>query len=167
MVIMNKSYLKTKQTKNSFGLFTEAVIPARTPIIELTGTIWNDDTLPEHQDQELILQIGPGVYLGPSGGLDDYINHSCEPNCYINVVGKRAILYSLYLIESNSELTFDYSLSSTDTYDTWTFNCDCGSFKCRKKISGYQYLSDELKEEYVKKGIVPLFINDPRFMRKE
>lgn len=164
---MNESSLKTKPIKNGFGLFTEASIPPRTPIIELTGTIWNDDTLPEHQDQELILQIGPGVYLGPSGGLDDYINHSCDPNCYVNIVGKRAILYSLYLIEPNSELTFDYSLSHTDTYDTWTLNCDCGSFKCRKKISGFQYLDQELKDYYVNKGIVPLFINDPRFMKNQ
>lgn len=158
--------LVVKSTKNGSGLFTEIKIPKDSPIYEFTGTIWTSETLPKHQDQEMILQIGPDLYMGPSGGLDDNVNHSCSPNCYIHIVGKRAILYSLYEIAAGSELTFDYSLSSTDTLDTWKLDCKCNSFRCRKVVSGFQYLSQELKDEYKKKGVIPMFINDPRFMGK-
>ena len=84
----------------------------------------------------------------------------------LHIVGKRAFLYSLYVIKANSELTFDYSTSSTDTYDTWKMNCKCCYIKCRKVISGFDYLSDEIKEKYKEKNMIPLFINDPRFSRR-
>lgn len=163
---MYNKHLQVKKSKIENGLFTDIQIPANSPIIEFFGTIWTNETLPAHQDQDMILQIGPELYMGPSGGIDDVVNHSCNPNCYIHIVGKRVILYSLYVIPAGSELTFDYSVSSTDTLDSWKMSCQCGYFKCRKVISGYQYLSEDLKKEYTKKGIVPLFISDPRFMRK-
>jgi hypothetical protein len=79
------------------------------------------------------------------------------------VVGNRAILYSLYQIRAGMELTIDYSVTSTDTLDTWQMNCKCGSGKCRKIISGFQYLPTEVVEDYKKKNILPLFLIDKRF----
>ena len=114
-----------------------------------------------------ILQIGDDLFLSPSGEIDDKFNHSCHPNCTLHIVGNRAFLYSLHLIKKDTEITFDYSTSSTDTYETWKMNCNCGYIKCRKVISGYQYLSDAIKEEYKRKGMVPLFISDPRFSSKK
>ena len=80
-------------------------------------------------------------------------------------MGNRAILYSLYVIPAGAELTFDYSTTSTDTLETWKMTCACGSHKCRKAISGYQYLDPTLQEEYKKKGMIPLFITTPMFQK--
>jgi hypothetical protein len=67
------------------------------------------------------------------------------------------------MIPSNTEITFDYSTCSTDSLDTWKMNCNCGSYHCRKTISGYQYLSNKLQQEYKDKGILPIFITKPGF----
>ncbi len=161
---MYKNHLKTKMSKTGLGVFTNTYIPADVPILEFTGKLFREADLPV--DQNMVVQIGPDLFMGPSGDLDDIINHSCSPNCYLHILGKRAILYSLYVITPGTELTYDYSVSSTDTQDTWNMNCQCNSFKCRKVISGFQTLAPEIQELYLKRGIVPLYISDQRFSRK-
>jgi hypothetical protein len=111
--------------------------------------------------------VGPNTFIGPSGkNVPEYLNHSCDPNSYVHVVGNRAILYSLYVIPADAEITFDYSLTSTDTHDIWKMECHCGSYKCRKLISGFRYLEPSLQEEYKKKQLVPLYIMEPTMIQK-
>ncbi len=159
---MYNQYLKVLPTKNGDGVFTTVDIPAKTPILECTGDFFSNTNLPNHP---AVLQIADDLFLGPSGTADDKINHSCNPNCYLYIVGKRAILFSLYLIRANTELTFDYSTSSTDTLDQWKMDCNCGSYNCRKVISGFQYLDPKLQEEYKQKGMVPLFLTHNIFIK--
>jgi len=157
------NYLQIKETKDKRkGIFTSINIDANSPILEFNGEIHNQETMP-NPDHPAWLQITNSFFIGPSGGKDDYINHSCNPNCYVSAVGKRAILYSMYYIMAGSELTFDYSTTSTDTLNTWQMDCYCKSYNCRKKISGYQYLDDKTKKNYLDKGAVPLFITNPIF----
>lgn len=157
-----KKFLKIKPTKTGKGVFSDIEIPANVPIMEITGDIHTIETMPNPENSAW-LQISPQYFIGPSGGADDQVRHSCDPNCYVYAIGKRAILYSLYKIRAGAELTFDYSTTSTDTLDTWQMNCKCGSGKCRKIISGFQYLSKELVEEYKRKGVLPFFLIDKRF----
>lgn len=163
--MMYNQYLKVKPSKkNKFGVFTSVEIPAKSPICEFRGDLFKSDNL--NHDLSEVLQIGVDSYLGPSGEMDDYINHSCNPNCSLFIIGKRAFLYSLYVIPANSEITFDYSTSSTDDKDNWIMQCNCGSHNCRKSISGYQYLPDNLKQQYKADGMIPLFLSDSRFSKK-
>lgn len=163
---MYNKYLKIKQMADAasndvqYGVVCSIDIPAKSPVIEMTGDVVTDIS---NYNPHFCLQISSAYFIGPSGGIDDQINHSCDPNCYLHIVGKRAILYSLYDIKANTQLTFDYSLSSTDSPDEWSMYCKCGSFNCRKVISGFQYLSDELKEHYKKLGIVPMFLAEKAF----
>lgn len=159
---MYNQYLKIKTTNTGKGVFTQVDIPPGVPIIEVTGDVHTEQSMPNPQNSAW-LQVTNKFFIGPSGAVDDQIRHSCDPNCYIHAVGKRAILYSIYLIKAGSEITFDYSTTSTDTLDKWKLDCKCLSYKCRKVISGFQYLSEEVKEEYRKKGILPLFLTDKRF----
>ena len=163
---MYKQFLKTQPSASGGkGTFTSVKIPAGQPIMEIIGPVVLDREI-VLKDYSMYLQVGPNTFIGSSGDVDDFFNHSCDPNCYVHVVGNRAILYSLYVIPAGAELTFDYSTTSTDTYDTWKMDCKCGSFKCRKVISGYQYLSDEIKANYVKRNMVPLFIQQPTLIHK-
>jgi hypothetical protein len=162
--LMFSQYLKVAKSKIGDGVFTSIEIPANQPIAEATGQIYVQQDLPDPTDPYL-LQVGPNVFLDISGPLR-FINHSCDPNCRFMVVSNRAILYSLYVIPANTELTFDYSTTSTDTYETWKMDCVCGSNKCRKVISGYQYLDPSLIEEYKKKGMLALFITFPVFHKR-
>lgn len=36
--------------------------------------------LPNPYFEDYYVQVGKDIYLGPSGGAGDFINHSCEPN---------------------------------------------------------------------------------------
>ena len=162
---MYKQYLETRDCKYGKGTFTTAVIPADTPILEMTGPVLLDREI-NPIELPLHLQVGPNTYLGPSGEVDDYINHSCDPNCKMHVVGNRAILYSLYVIPKGAELTFDYSTTSTNTTDEWVMDCRCGTNKCRKVISGHHYLDPDLKKSYENKGMLPLYILEPNMISK-
>ena len=162
---MLKQHLKIKPTKIGNGLFTDVKIPANFPIIEVGGTVCNWESI-QDKENPYIMEIGNNLFITSSGDLDDYVNHSCNPNCVMHIIGKRAILYSLYIIPADSELTFDYSLTSTDSLDSWKMDCLCGNFNCRKVISGFHLLPDDLKKNYMDNDLVPQFIRNPIFMKK-
>lgn len=163
---MLDNYLKSVNIGKRKGVITTVKISKRTPICEFLGKIYTDKEISSLRKPDDVLQVGPNIYLGESGGLTDDIRHSCSPNCMIHVSGSRAILYSLYLIQPGTELTYDYSATSTDTLETWNMVCNCGSFLCRKNISGFYNLPEELQEKYKKEGIAAIFITSPIFARK-
>lgn len=148
--------LKIVDTKIGKGVITLVKVLPKTVIFEFKGDKFTRDTLVH--DNAQILQVGKDKFLGPSGDFDDYINHSCNPNCGLVIVANRAFLVALHTITANSEITFDYSTSSNDTLDQWKMNCKCGHFKCRKVISGYQYLDDSIKKYYENLGVVPVYL---------
>jgi hypothetical protein len=156
------TYLKVLTKNNKVGVYTTVDIPAKTPIIEFSGNYFTKEELKHPHDK--ILQIGENMYLGPSGSIDDKIAHSCNPNCRVSIVGYRAILYSLYVIRNGSEVTFDYSTTSTDS--DWEMDCKCGSQNCRKVISSFSSLKPELQKEYTDKKIAAAFLINPTFIRK-
>lgn len=152
--------LKIKETKDKGrGLFSEVPLAAGDIIFEFGGDILTAAQVKERKiDFNNTLQIGLDKYLGLSGDLDDYINHSCNPNCGVRIVGSRALLLTLWEVKPGMELTFDYSTTSSDTKENWTLNCLCGSANCRKEISGYQYLDASLKDFYESRNVVPDYL---------
>jgi len=165
---MFDKYLEKTTINKRKGVITKVKIPKRVPICEIRGTIYTEDQVDDlHIDKAVkCLQIGHNLYIGPSGSLTDSIRHCCSPNCVLHISGARAILYSLYVIQPGTELTYDYSSSSTDTYETWNMKCTCGSYTCRKIISGFYTLPSNLQEEYKKNEIAALFIRVPIFTPK-
>lgn len=155
-----KSILELKPTNNGMGVFAKAPIPAGTVIFEFTGTVLTRSQFPTNlkPEDDHYLQVGKDSYLGPSGDLDDFINHSCSPNCGVRVVGNRALLFTLYDIRLGSELTFDYSTTSTETQENWSLTCNCGSYSCRKIVSGFQYLTPEQQAQYKFLDAVPEYV---------
>jgi len=135
------------------GVFTTVDVKAGQTILEFGGTKLNaqqiqlENVAPDHY-----LQIGADLYLTLSGSIDDLINHSCSPNSAVNVRAERAFLVAIFDIAADSELTFDYSLTSTERPDQWTMKCKCGSYSCRKQISGYTSLSETVKQYYKQIG---------------
>ena len=162
---MYKEHLKLLPCPAGLGVFTTVAIPAKTPIIEVKGPVGTEKEMP-NPNHPALLQVGPDIFIGPSGDVDDYINHSCNPNCFMYVAGSRAILFSLYVVPAGAELTFDYSTTATDTLDKWKIDCVCGDFNCRKVISGFQYLDDEIKQKMKNQGVLPLYILEPQMFPK-
>ena len=162
---MYKQYLEVQSHKGGTGVFTSVNIPADMPIMEMSGSIVLDRDIPAKANIEDYWQIGPNTYLAPSGEVGDFIGHHCNPNCKLHVVGNRAILYSLYVIPANSEITVDYSTTSTDTFNTWEMKCKCNSYQCRKVISGFNTLDPATKAKYIEKNMVPLYILEPNLIK--
>ena len=160
---MYKEYLKIKPNNVGKGVYTTVQIPANVPVLEFRGPLLAPEAVTEPDKS---LQVGPFHYLGPSGDVDDYVNHSCRPNCYVHATGKRAVLYSLYLIQPGSELTYDYSTTSTDTSDTWQMNCKCGEQNCRQVISGHQTIDWDTWQSHKDKGILPSYITNPELFKR-
>src|SRR5271156_4346544 len=100
---MYKQYVKIQESKTGKGLFSSVRIPADAIILEITGPVLADRDIDKKADMETYLQVGPNTFIGPSGDIDDFINHHCDPNCKLHVVGNRAFLYSLYVIPAGAE----------------------------------------------------------------
>lgn len=154
-----RSILELKDTPNGKGVFAKTAIAPGTVIFECKGDVLSRDQLPTlTPENDHYLQIGKDTFLGPSGDLDDFFNHHCNPNCGIRIVGHRALVLTLYEVKPGTELTFDYATTSTDTPDIWKLDCKCGDHNCRKTISGFKLLSEPQQQYYIRFGIVPDYL---------
>ena len=154
---MNESFSKNLEIKNA-GLFSKVFFPAKTIILEFGGIIYSKSDAKMPTDATDYLQIGEDIYLGLSGDIDDSINHSCAPNCGLRILGKRALLTTLWEINPGTQITFDWSSSSNETKEEWQMKCNCKVFNCRGIISGYQYLDAKTKEFYESRKVVPDYL---------
>jgi hypothetical protein len=136
-------------------VLSKVLLPANSIILEFKGDILLKQNILNFND---VLQISLTQFLSLSGEMDDLVRHNCNPTCGLRIIGTRALLVSLYDIKPGMEITFDYSTSSNLTKEEWEMECFCQSEMCRQKISGFQYLSDDLKKSYISKKIVPLYL---------
>ena len=70
--------------------------------------------------------------------IDNYLCHSCEPNCEFLIGGDLACgLIALRDIEAGESINFDYDTTEDDlTGDRGGFECHCGAPSCRRWILG-------------------------------
>lgn len=102
------------------------------------------------------LQIGPDLYIGESGGVDDLFNHSCDPNAGVKISGTSAELRAIRDIVPGEEIAFDYS-TTLDEGD-FTMPCRCGSPACRHLIGDGRDLPQSVWERYMKLGILSDYV---------
>jgi len=65
------------------------------------------------------------------GNGTQYINHSCDPNCFTRVMHGHLIFFALRDIEPGEEITADYISS----YHSDQTKCSCQSPSCRGTIN--------------------------------
>jgi hypothetical protein len=91
--------------------------------------------------------IGEGLYLGSAPGseesLDELMNHSCDPNVWLQ---DEVTLIALRDIALGEELTLDYALFETDL--GWRMECNCGSANCRRVLTGSDWKLEYLQVRY-------------------
>ena len=107
-------------------------ITAGEALLQFSGNIlaWDDIEYDSYEDRHCLC-IAPGIYLGPSGGLDDYINHSCDPNCEVT---SDLQLVALRDIVPDEEITYDYIAAEHGLDSDYEMVCTCGALNCRAKI---------------------------------
>ena len=149
--------ITTQETKHGKGVFALRPFSKGEVILQAKGPILDDDDFEDGSYEDChCLQIGERTYIGSSGEIDDFVNHSCDPNAGYRVVGQQADLIAIRDIQVGEEITFDYSTSMHN--DANEMDCQCGTSQCRKRIRDFQYLPKELKARYIDLGIVPDFI---------
>jgi hypothetical protein len=149
--------LETRKGTHGRGVFTDAPIAAGQTILAFHGPLLHKA---ETTWKTLALQIGPDLYIGPSGGLDDLVNHSCVPNAWVWIDGSSAELRALRSIEKNEEVLFDYSATLDE--DDFTMECLCGNRSCRGTIRDAKYLPEAVWQEYIRLGILPQYVRRRR-----
>lgn len=83
---------------------------------------------------------------GSVGGNESkYINHSCDPNCEVDIVGDHIWIIAYKDIKEGEELTYDYSFGHDDDI----VECRCGSPDCRGYINEFE--NEEQKETALRK----------------
>ena len=160
--------LVTRACNGGKGIFTRRKIPANTRILEFTG----DRVIREIVDQALadggpdsFLQIDENFFIGSSGHVDDYVNHSCDPNCGLEFAGGRIYLKSIKPIKRGQELTFDYATSQKSF--PFRFLCRCGSVECRGEIGDYNEIPVSRKVHYQSMGVVAPYLLQQVVIRKK
>lgn len=153
---MNQAILG--KSKNGVGVFANKVFKKGENLFEFKGNIFSYAQLPFPYEKvkDHYVQIDKNSYMGPSGWIDDFVNHSCNPNAGLKIENRKATLVSIKNIKTGQEITWDYSTTMDE--DDWEIDCTCGSKNCRKRITDFKYLPKEVRRKYVRIGVVPQYI---------
>lgn len=80
-------------------------------------------------DDDLVIDLPDG------SEYEAFINHSCDPNVYID---GQVVFRALRDIKAGEFITVDYGTFMLTKKDYIT-ECNCGSKNCRKKVTGEDY----------------------------
>lgn len=164
---MKKSYIyKKKSSIHGSGIFAKALIPKGTRIIEYIGekitkaeSNRRGPRLVEYAKSHKELGAVYLFELNKKYDIDGhvsyntakYINHSCDPNCEVEIIRGHIWIIALRDIQRDEELFYNYGYDDVSEYEDHP--CYCGTKRC----VGY-ILSEEcwpmLKRVLVKKKAV-------------
>lgn len=121
------------------------------------GTIYTEDDLKNGRVPAPISYsyVEEGIIMAaPLDGRDYYINHSCDPNLWmednVTVIARRDIA-------PGEEVVGDYAVWEAEPEYVLP-DCRCGSPLCRETITGNDWMLPELQERY--RGHFLPFINE-------
>ncbi len=127
-------------------------------IIRFTGALLPADRLPTvlRGPDDHYVQVGEDRYMGPSGRVDDLINHSCTPNAGLRFTDGGVFLIATRDIAPGEEITWDYS--TTLTQSNWHMICQCRSPECRRVIGNFDTLPPQRQQWYRARNLVPAYL---------
>lgn len=117
------------------GCFTTVPVRKRHKIAEYAGErITQAEAMRRIQGKKIIRICGINYRWAIDGEVGgngtQYINHSCQPNCYTRTLYGHLLFFALRDIAPGEEITADYG----DSYHEQTIRCGCGAANCRGKI---------------------------------
>lgn len=155
---INKFVVKlSQQVEGEFGTYTENPYSPGEVIMILKGAVVRERS-------KYTLQCGINDHMVPltNEGIPlpgYYINHSCNPNSYIEVASDherdlQILIIAREAMDPDEEITLDYACMEYETTIDG-IECMCGAPNCRKIVSGYKNLPQEIKNAYLSEGIIP------------
>jgi hypothetical protein len=148
--------LQAITTEKGRGVIAGRTIPKGALVIRFEGPCFTRETCPDFSEA---IQVGVDSWMWSSGGLDDLVNHSCDPNLGIYQQFKEGgtFLISLKEIAAGEELSFDYSTSMVD--EPWDLEgCLCGTAKCRKLVGNFLDMDKETQQYYAALDVLPAHV---------
>jgi hypothetical protein len=119
------------KSRTGKGLFAEEAIPRGTCVIEYIGRPVVGDEQFTHRGKYLFETSKTTMIDGNiPENTAKYINHSCAPNCEIDIKNKRVYIFALKNIKPGTELTYDYD---TEYFDAFIKPKGCRCDACSKK----------------------------------
>lgn len=100
-------------------------------------------------------QVDHDAYVLPVGSVDDFMNHSCEPNCGIRLNSQGYLNIALRDIAVGEEICYDYSTYMNGPYQSMP--CACNAASCRGAIAHFPDLPKDTRRYYQKWDVVGAF----------
>ncbi|QNA86944.1 SET domain-containing protein [Sphingomonas sp. So64.6b] len=127
-------------------------------IIRFTGRRIRADKVPSlmRGSRDRFVQVTPQHYMGPSGRIDDLINHSCSPNAGLRFTADGVFLVAVRTIAPGEEIAWDYSTTLRES--NWHMICQCRSDDCRRVIGNFETLSEERQEWFRARNLVAPYL---------
>ena len=105
-----KTLLACRPVADGLGVFALRAIEPGRRLLRFSGPIIDKEALDAAlacASVDSYLQVAPGSYMGPSGGMDDFVNHSCDPNCGLQFLRSGIFLVALRPIGPHEEISFE------------------------------------------------------------
>ena len=128
--------VRRRSKVHGFGVFAGERIPKDARIIDYAGELIRNDQSEEREERYLadgciwVFRVNRtwsrDANIG--GNIARFINHSCTPNCWFEVVDKTIWIRARRDIRKGEELTYDYSIDGERTIP-----CRCRP-GCRNRI---------------------------------
>ena len=119
-------------------MFAGQDIPRGACIIEYTGRPATPKQIRENTGKYLFWTSAKTMIDGyiPANRAR-FINHSCAPNCEIDIKNRRIYIFANRAIKAGEELTYDYNMEAPSPLPRdWRrrYACRCGTPRCRGTI---------------------------------
>lgn len=138
----NRTIVKRSKS-GGFGLFTLTSLRPGQVVLPFTGEIVDFASA-----NPVSLQLSHDLFLKGETEPDDYLNHSCDPNCCVRFFrGSQILLVARRAVAAREELTFNYNTTEYDLLEQervfkapCAFICSCGARNCTGKVAGFRHL---------------------------
>jgi len=130
-----QKYFRKKSGINNLGLFAKGDINKGEKVIEYKGKkfthkqVEEDDRFDNSKAIYLFTLNERYVLDGDTKtNTAKYINHSCDPNCEVDIIKGKIWIIAIKDIKKGDELSYDYGFGYDA--DFRQFPCKCGSKNC-------------------------------------
>jgi uncharacterized protein len=125
--------LQIKRSRTGRGMYALSPIPKGACIIEYTGRPATLKQFASNKGKYLFWTSDSTMIDGNiSGNKARFINHSCVPNCEIDLKNERVYVFAKRNIRPGEELTYDYGKEYFDMYLKGTCRCP----RCARRETG-------------------------------
>jgi SET domain-containing protein len=100
-----------------------------------------DDDDPTKRHHTFLFFVSDDIVIDGArdGNEARFINHSCDPNCEIEISRNRVYIHALRSIAPDEELSYDYWYITDESYTMADlrriYPCRCGSDACRGTLA--------------------------------